>query len=845
VAIIPPPRAFRIRSYSGIQHDANISGIPGGQCLDYRVRPAALALVLPSVFVNKCRAAQPVVVQELNGRHEVALHAGAFVIGVRRPVVSTTAPAVNLGAPSDVPLQLFSPIEVLTGEVDSVFALDGDSIILASSRCSSACSPVPAQRVVKLQRGRSNTGTPLVVGARHLNDSEFFDFLATDGSDIDPTRGFVRVTDQKGLLDAMRRVNEIAANNAGAAWGNVIRIIDTGEPIDMSLNPAWVDSGGGIGNIHNLVVPTGVTIRGDRRGTNAGPLLLGHYDEQDPQPGARLIQVDGDYVRITGLRLEGPSGSEDAWPDTVGILIGDPLYDQPMQTIVDGNELYHWPTDAIMPNAAVDDQDCLTHHPGKITGSFFIPGPVGSLDAALIQSNFIHDNQESGYGYGVSVSYGAGATILGNVFSYNRHAITADDHTGNQYSARDNMVLSQRPVYCGLIICKPEQDFDVHGTLSLGGQHDGGWGGYHANIGWNTFIDGGNPNFDLRGWPCSGAPDSFHNNSSGADLGDAFQTWDFFGNENEPTSSTDELTIVNNAWKVTDPTEVLGVGDFDGDGVADLFLATGTTWFYSPGATAEWRYLNGAKSEQMQNLLLGDFNGDGRTDVVTTNGINLMVSWGGISDWEVLNSLPGASLADMASGDFDGDGRTDILFADGTNWYLSSGGSAPFHFVNTSSFRISKLRFGHFPTCGSGKETDVFGIVSGKWQVTCGALNDWIPLPASLTGNLTNLYVSDFDGDGNADVAVADVPDVTGGRQVTRWPWHFSHSGAEAFTTNIVSPTSSCPDLLNSPAKPLVAGIGRFGGNPSSDILMWGGNRICIIPAGVDEAQAQSRGLMR
>jgi FG-GAP-like repeat len=857
IAVPALPHAFLVRSYLGIRNNANTSGVPAAECLDYGNQPSAFSAASSLVFLNDCNLAHPITVMELsNGRHEVILVAGKSVIGIPRIQVAQTAAGAASNAlaslAAEVPLRLFNPLLFLTGTIDAVFALDGDSIILASTRCQAlsrlGCARRPAQSVVKLQRARSNPGTLLVVGARNLADSEFWDFQATDGSDADPTSGFVRVTDKNSLLIAMYQINQIAQRSNGAAWGSVIKIINTGEPIDMSLTPASVDPGGGIDNIHNLVVPTGVTIRGDRGGTNAGPLLLGRYNQEDPQPGTRMLQIDGDYVRITGLRLEGPSGNEDTWHDTIGILVGDPLFaqQQPYQTIIDRNEIFDWPTDAVMPIAGSSDQDCWYGQPGTFnsdTGSF-APGLIGSLQAAIITRNFIHDNQESGYGYGVSVSYGAGATILGNVFSYDRHVVTADDHTGDNYSAWDNLVLSQRPVYCGLIICKPEQDFDVHGTLSLNGQqHDGGFGGYNAEIAWNTFIGGGNPNFDLRGQPCR-EPDSFHNNNSGVDADDAFEIWDYFGQKYSTTSSNSQLTIADNTWKSPDPTVQMGVGDFDGDGRDDLFLATGTTWFYSPGATTEWRYLNGGKTDKIQSLLLGDLNGDGRTDVVGMNGSNLMVSWGGISDWEVLNTIPGVSLSDMAVGDFDGDGRADILFADGVNWFVSSGGSGPFQFVNTSSFRVANLRFGHFQICGSGDETDVFGIVSGKWQVTCGARNDWIPLPISLTDDLTNLFVADFDGDGNADIAVASKPNASGG-QLTRWPWQFSHSGAEAFTTNIVSPTASCPDLADAPADRLLAGIGRFGGNRSSDLLIWGGNKICIIPAGIDEAQLQSRQLMR
>jgi hypothetical protein len=43
------------------------------------------------------------------------------------------------------------------------------------------------------------------------------------------------------------------------------------------------------------------------------------------------------------------------------------------------------------------------------------------------------------------------------------------------------------------------------------------------------------------------------------------------------------------------PTNHVGVGDFDGDGADDLFLATGAAWYYSPAGRAEWRFLSSKK----------------------------------------------------------------------------------------------------------------------------------------------------------------------------------------------------------------------------------------------------------
>ena len=58
----------------------------------------------------------------------------------------------------------------------------------------------------------------------------------------------------------------------------------------------------------------------------------------------------------------------------------------------------------------------------------------------------------------------------------------------------------------------------------------------------------------------------------------------------------------------------LAVGDFDGDGRADLFLATGRQWLYAPGGR-NWTYF-ATSSFRTPQLRFGDFDGDRKTDVL-------------------------------------------------------------------------------------------------------------------------------------------------------------------------------------------------------------------------------------
>ena len=105
--------------------------------------------------------------------------------------------------------------------------------------------------------------------------------------------------------------------------------------------------------------------------------------------------------------------------------------------------------------------------------------PLTFADAGLvrIERNFIHHNARDDGGYGVDVSGGSFVTITGNVFNYNRHAVTATGKGHSGYVARFNYVLQggyredPNVAYGGSY----NQHMDVHGEPA------GGYGGAGGN----------------------------------------------------------------------------------------------------------------------------------------------------------------------------------------------------------------------------------------------------------------------------------------------------------------------------------------------------------------------------
>jgi hypothetical protein len=249
------------------------------------------------------------------------------------------------------------------------------------------------------------------------------------------------------------------------------------------------------------------------------------------------------------------------------------------------------------------------------------------------------------------------------------------------------------------------------------------------------------------------------------------------------------------------------VGDFDGDGIDDVFVGTGATWWYSSSGVAEWRHLN-RMPEHASALRFGDFDGDGRTDVATIHGGLVDVSWAGISPWQSVNAAAW-SIDDLAVGDFDGDHRADLFLATGASWFVAPHAEGNWQYYATSSYRTPELRFGDFDADG---KTDVFGVTDGQWQYVPGGTASWVPLRTALTSSVAGLVVADFDGDGYADIGRK----TTGGF-LSVATWQYAARGWGGFVTL----RTTDDELVGQP-------VGKFDGDKKADVLVWGDRHFRI-----------------
>ncbi len=155
----------------------------------------------------------------------------------------------------------------------------------------------------------------------------------------------------------------------------------------------------------------------------------------------------------------------------------------------------------------------------------------------------------------------------------------------------------------------------------------------------------------------------------------------------------------------------MAVGDFDGDGRADIFWADGKTWWVSYGGNTPFVEVQ-TSSHRVKDLRFGDFDGNGTTDVfsVVNDGVGLrwMVSYspklarGLFSSWTHLPVSLTKNLLGLTVADFNGDGLADIGMSSGPEcskncwkiWYGGSQGWGRPH--NLGSLVLVDGGVGHF-----------------------------------------------------------------------------------------------------------------------------------------------------
>lgn len=534
-----------------------------------------------------------------------------------------------------------------------------------------------------------------------------------------------------------------------------------------------------------LVIPDGVTLMGGRSPTLPGGVLeLSHRTAK-----ATMLKL-GSNTRVVGLRLRGYNTRDrtDRDDPTEAIRI-----EGSSGVVIGNNEIFGWPSAGV-----------------NVSGT-----PTERALTPRITRNFLHNNVQCNLGYGVVVRGNGFARIDRNLFNYNRHDVAGHGDPGDGYIAELNFSLTSGPT------CNPgntfqyyNQHFDMHGLK--GGT--GGVAGGLIEIRRNTirgaqsyFVVKRRPAFWLRGTPVQKAVfsgNAVHNGSALGGKGAVRVT----GVNSAPPGPYIRLMqagklVVSANRLCVDTARELAVGDFNGDGRADVFQPLGTHWVYSPSGQREWFFLR-ESTLRLRSLAFGDFDGDRKTDVFFQDGDRWLVSYAGTTVPTPLPAGSGIKLDRYRFGDFDGDRKTDVFRTNGSRFFISSAGAMEWQPLVASRLKIDELRFGDFD--GDGR-TDVFSFANSQWSVSYGGSTAWRRLNAKLSSSLASLAFADFNGDRKTDVARS-----SGGK------WQVSWGGATGWQTLQLGRSESLFDG---------ALVGDFTGDGRADVLQHGVKLSAGLPA--------------
>jgi hypothetical protein len=304
------------------------------------------------------------------------------------------------------------------------------------------------------------------------------------------------------------------------------------------------------------------------------------------------------------------------------------------------------------------------------------------------------------------------------------------------------------------------------------------------------------------------------------------------------TFTVTNLPITNFAGWAATPNAKAIVGDFNGDGLADVALIGPSGWGSVPVAFSNGDGTFNVTNQPIANfatwaatpnvqILVGDFNGDGKTDVALTGPAGwatLPVAFSNGNGTFNVTNQPIANFAGWAAtanakaivGDFNGDGLADVALTGPAGW-----ASLPVAFSNgNGTFNVTNQPIANFAGWAATANAKVLvGDFNGDGltDVALTGPSGWATLPVAFSNgngsfNVTNqpivdfagwaatanakALVGDFNGDGKADVA------LTGPSGWATLPVAFSLSSA-ATVVNMVP--ASLSGETNQDSEPFLA----------------------------------------